>query len=1089
MLLGTRPLSIFSRDWSLQILKQSRALTVALAVGAGGGSPLTEWRVLGMTMRRSGKWVGIRRGVRRGLTAVALAAAAICVPVSAYAQAAIAGVVRDNSGAVLPGVTVEASSPALIERVRSAVTDGAGQYRVENLRPGVYAIRFSLAGFSTVQREGVELSGSMTATVSVDMKVGALEETITVTGETPTVDVQNAQRQTVLTNEVINAIPTAGSYNSLLVLVPGLLGGQQDVSTGPCNSCTFSAHGTLLSGGRANSEARLMVDGISIAVPQAGGTNYLTDTRNAQEITFTTAGSLGEVESGGPVMNIVPRSGGNKLSGSGYAAYANDSTSGSNYSDALKAAGLTAPNPLIKAYDFSGATGFPIKVDRVWFFGTARSQGDKRYITNMYYNQNAGDPTKWLYVPDPTRQAFNDKTWQNASGRLTMQVSQRNKLNIFWDEQRVCQACENGGNYANAVTSPEANGYGDLTPMRFQEASWTNTFSNKVLIDGGFGYFFSRWGGRAKQDPNTESLVKVVEQCTGARKALNDPRPGPCPDNGNIPGLTYRSQTVDLFSDGRNKNITTTWRAGISFVTGSWTTKVGYYGNQLGDLRSANRGPNNLRYRVDNGIPNQLTEFINNFQNDLWMRDHALFVQEQWTLNRLTVQGALRFDHASSWAPAQQIGPERFMPNPLIFPRTPVVDSYKDFSPRMSVTYDLFGNGKTALKGSFGRYLESTITASNYSLANPTSRIVSNVSRPWTDANNNFTPDCNLLNPLAQDLRASGGDLCGVISDQRFGTAQFTNTIDPDILHGWGVRPSDKQFALGVQQEVLPRVSVDVGWIYRTFRGFTVTDNRLVGPENFTKFSVAAPSDPRLPGGGGYTVGDLYDLNNNALVGQVDNIITYADKYGKQYQRFSGWDISVNARPRNGLTMQGGISFGKSESDNCEVRAKVPEIAPLNAYCHIETGQLPQYKALGTYVIPKIDLQTSATFTSKPGIQVSGFGTPVAGGAFAANYTITSASLVPVLGRPLAGGAPNATINVLPPYAQIGDRVNELDLRIGKIIKVNRVRTNVGIDIYNVLNSDTALSYNQAFIVNGPWLTPTSIMSARFAKISAQIDF
>jgi hypothetical protein len=783
---------------------------------------------------------------------------------------------------------------------------------------------------------------------------------------------------------------------------------------------------------------------------------------------------MGDVESGGPVMNIVPRAGGNDVHGSGYAAWANDSLQGSNFSDELKLAGLTAPNPLIKAYDFSAAAGGPLRKDRIWLFATARGQGDKRYITNMYYNKNAGDPTKWLYEKDETRQAFNDKTWQNASARLTVQASPRNKVNVFWDEQRVCHKCENGGNYANGVTSPEANGYGDLHPMAFRQATWTNTFSNRVLFDGGFGYFFSRWGGRAKQDPNTEDLVKIVEQCSAG-----------CARNGGIAGLTYRSQTVDLFSDGRNKNITTTWRAAMSFVTGGTTLKVGYSANQLGDIRSANRGSNNLRYRVNDGVPNQLTQFINNYQNDLWMRNHALYVQEQWTVRRLTLQGALRYDHASSWAPEQQIGPARFMPNPLTFPRTAVVDSYNDLSPRVAAAYDLFGNGKTAIKASFGRYLESTITASNYSLGNPTSRIVQNVSRTWTDNNQNWVPDCDLLNPQAN----SGEDFCGVISNLNFGTATFSNTIDPSILKGWGVRPSDLQFSVGVQQEVLPRVSVDIGWTYRTFRGFTVTDNLAVSPENFTQFSLAAPTDARLPNGGGYSVGPLYDLNTPSLAGVTNNYITYADRYGKQYQRFNGWDMSVNARPRTGLTVQGGISFGKSESDNCEVRAKVPETGLLNPFCHIETGQLPQYKALGSYIIPRVDVQTSATFTSKPGIQVSGFGTPVAGGAFAANYTYLAKDVVPVLGRPLAGNATNITVNVLPPYARIGERVNELDLRLAKIIKVAGVRTNVGIDIYNVLNADAALSYNQAFIVNGAWLTPTSIMSARFAKISAQIDF
>jgi hypothetical protein len=227
----------------------------------------------------------------------------------------------------------------------------------------------------------------------------------------------------------------------------------------------------------------------------------------------------------------------------------------------------------------------------------------------MYYNQNAGNPNAWLYVPDRSRQAFNDRTWQNASGRITMQVTPRNKVHVFWDEQLVCTKCENGGNYANATTSPEGNGYGDLHPMRFQQATWNSPVNNKLLLEGGFGYFFSRWGGRAKQDPYTGSLVRIIEQCAAG-----------CPANGNIPNLMYRSQTTDQFSDGRNKNITTTWRATAAYVTGGSALKFGYIGNKLGDLRSANRSPNDLRYRVNNGVPNQLTQYVHDQQQDLWMR-------------------------------------------------------------------------------------------------------------------------------------------------------------------------------------------------------------------------------------------------------------------------------------------------------------------------------------------------------------------------------------------------------------------------------------------------------------------------------------
>jgi len=1004
----------------------------------------------------------------------------VLLPSSAYAQAAIAGVVRDASGGVLPGVTVEASSPALIEKVRTAVSDGSGQYRIEDLRPGSYVVRFTLAGFSSVSREGIELTGSATATVSIDMRVGAVEETITVTGESPVVDVQTARRQTVLTNEVINAIPSAGSYNSLLVLVPGVFGGQQDVASGPCNSCTFSAHGTLLSGGRANTEARLLVDGISIAVPQAGGTNYLTDPRNSQEVNFTTSGSLGEVESGGPVMNIVPKSGGNVFSASTFFSWANGDLQGDNLSDELKAQRIT-PSPLIKSYDMSGSAGFPIVKDRLWFFGTLRAQGNSNYITNMYYNKNAGDPNAWLYAKDDTRQAFNDKTWQNTSGRITAQITPRNKLNVFWDEQQVCKSCENGGNYANATTSPEANGYGDLHPMRFQQATWNSPVNNKLLLEGGFGYFFSRWGGRAKEDPNTEALVRVIEQCAAG-----------CAANGGIPNLMYRSQTTDLFSDGRNKNITTTWRAAASYVTGRQSVKVGYTANQLGDIRSANRGTNDMRYRVNNGVANQFTTYIHNQQNDLWMRNHALYVQDQWTMGKLSLSGALRYDHASSWAPEQTLE-SRFFAAPLSWERTPVVDSYNDITPRFSAAYDLFGNGKTAIKATLGKYLESTVTASNYSLGNPTSRIATNSARTWTDGNRNWVPDCDYRNPEIQDNTAAGGDFCGVAGNRNFGTSNYNNTIDPEILHGWGVRPSDWSWGVSVQQEVLPRVSVEVGFFHRQFFGFTVTDNLAVAPENYDKFSITAPLDPRLPDGGGYPVGPVFDLNTPSLAGVTRNYITYSDTYGDQYQKFNGIDVNISARPRNGLTAQGGFSAGKAVGDNCEIRDKVPEISLVggiwNPYCHVETTMLPQYKALASYVIPKVDVQVSSTFTSKPGVNLSGFGTPQQGGAFQANYVASNAIVAPILGRPLSGNAPNMTVNIIEPYEQVGERINELDLRFQKILRFGKTRANFGVDIFNVLNAAPALSYNQAFIPNGAWMTPTSVLSARFAKISAQFDF
>jgi Carboxypeptidase regulatory-like domain len=1001
-----------------------------------------------------------------------LVIALVLIPAAVRAQA-IAGTVQDSSGGVLPGVSVEAASPALIEKVRTGVTDGSGQYRIEGLRPGTYTVTFSLSGFTTVKREGIELTGSFVATVNTDMRVGALQETIVVSGETPIVDVQSARRETVVSNDIIADLPTTGGYSSLLALVPGIVGGTRDVQTGPC-ACTFSSHGALLAG-RANEEGRTLLDGLLISVPQGSSSNYVADTRNAQELSFTVAGSLGETETGGPVLNIVPRTGGNTLHGSFFAGVGPQWLQGDNYTPELKAAGLTSPTPLIKNYDYSGAIGGPIKKDRLWFFFTARSQGNSQYLSNIYVNKNAGNPNAWTYDPDYNQQVVRDRTWENGNLRLTAQISPRNKVNVFWDEQRTCRSCENGGGATTSTAEAVSRGE---QPIVVRQATWTSTVSNKVLFEAGIGEYQAHWGGYVqKQDPYTGDLVRMIEQCTAG-----------CAANGSNPGIIYRSQSDDLFISGRNLNSIINWRANVSYVTGSHSFKAGYASNLLGDLRSSNRAPNNLDYRVNNGVPNQLTMWINNFQNDLRMRDDSFYAQENWTHKRLTLQGALRFDRAISWAPPQQEGPVRFLPTPISFPETRIVDSYKDLTPRVAAAYDLFGNGKTALKTTFGKYLEAAFTGRAYASGNPTSRIIQSVNRAWTDANGNWNPDCDLLNGNAQDLRTTGGDFCGAFSNRNFGTTTFTNTIDPNILHGWAVRPSDWNLGASIQHEILPRASVEVGYFWRWFRGFLVTDNLATAPADFDQFSVVAPSDARLPNGGGYTVSNLYNVTPS-LFGVTNNFVSFSDTYGNQYANFNGLDINVNARPTKDLTIQGGFNGGKTTSDNCEIRAKLPEIAPVNPYCHVETGYLPHYKGFGSYILPRIDVQIGLTFTSKPGLQVSGAGTPTNGGHLSANYTVSNAAIQPSLGRPLAGNAANVTVNMIQPGSLYGDRVNELDFRVAKLLSFHGWRANISVDIFNLLNAAPTLSYNEAFIPNGAWLLPTSVMTARFAKLNIQLDF
>ena len=223
----------------------------------------------------------------------------VLTPALAFAQASVAGVVRDASGAVLPGVTIEVSSPALIEKTRTVVSGADGQYRVVDLRPGVYTVTFTLTGFSTVRREGLELSGSLNTTVDADMRIGAVEETITVAGETPLVDVQSVQRQWVLDKEIIDTLPTGRTSINVAVLIPGMTlsttfsGEGQDVggNTGEVQQ-TLSIHGSR--GG----DMRRMVDGLSMQSQGTSVSAFAANSGMIQEVTVDTAAGSAEQSAG-----------------------------------------------------------------------------------------------------------------------------------------------------------------------------------------------------------------------------------------------------------------------------------------------------------------------------------------------------------------------------------------------------------------------------------------------------------------------------------------------------------------------------------------------------------------------------------------------------------------------------------------------------------------------------------------------------------------------------------------------------------------------------------------------------------------------
>jgi hypothetical protein len=410
--------------------------------------------------------------------------------------------------------------------------------------------------------------------------------------------------------------------------------------------------------------------------------------------------------------------------------------------------------------------------------------------------------------------------------------------------------------------------------------------------------------------------------------------------------------------------------------------------------------------------------------------------------------------------------------------------SWNDISPKSGAAYDLFGNGKTAVKATLNKYMQGSGDGGPFGLAlAPGNLVVTSTTRSWTDANGNFIPDCDLTNPALQDNRAAGGDLCGAYAASNFGLARAGSAYDPDTLSGWGKRGYSWEFSTGVQQELRPRVALTVSYFRRWYGNFIVTDDRSVAPSDFSTFSVTAPtSDTRLPTAGS-TITGLFNLVPSAFGRAADNYVTYAKNYGKQIQHWNGFDVLLNARPRAGMLLQGGLSTGRTSTDNCEVAAKVPESllvgstwTPLQ-FCHQDTKFLTQVKLVGSYTVPKLDVQISPVLQSLPGPVVL------------ANYAVPNAAVIPSLGRSLSGNAANITVGLLPPGTLYGHRSSVVDLRLAKILRAGGSRASINLDLYNLFNSSAILTQNNTFGGGTPWQAPQTIPLARYAKISAQLDF
>jgi hypothetical protein len=1018
--------------------------------------------------------------------AIVLLLALMGLPAAAAAQASIVGVVKDASGAVLPGVTVEASSPALIEKTRSVTTNGAGQYAIQDLRPGTYSVTFVLTGFATVRRDAIDLAGTFIATVNADLRVGGVQETVTVSGEAPVVDVTSARTEQTITGQTVAELPTSRLYSSLTQLVPALNVQGNDVGGSQGNVFSvFQIHG-----GRRN-EGQVLVDGMSGGYQGMGVSGYAPEVGNAQEVVFSLSGGLGEATTGGPQLNVIGKQGGNMFAGSFFingsgSAFVND-----NLSPELKAQGLSTPLKPKKLWDINPSFGGPIKRDRLWFFATYRYQMNRQTVASMWDNKNAGDNTKWTYDPDFSKQSEDDGEWRNHSIRLTWQATPRNKIVGWTDLHYNCLHCDAGGSssgltFTGLVASREALGRNENHPSSLTQVMWTSPVTNRMLLDANVQIGPNFWWGARQKNAWDTTTIPVQDD------ALTISTPdGPV----TFTGLNYRSANWS-----GHTGFTTVAQGAISYVTGSHSAKFGgrYHAN---DSTFPKNYYNNaqLKYNFRGGVPYQLTMYGDQASDqNQEQRIFALYAQDRWTINRLSLQGGLRFEHLGDHFPAQQIGPNVFIPTTLTFPDQDGPLNQKDIQPRFGASYDVFGNGKTAAKFFLGRYVTTTNTVDEWLFYSPAGNghFVSQTTRPWTDLDGDFVPDCVLLNPV-------GNGECGAMANPNFGKTVNQLTVDPDTTNGWNKREYSWDLTAGVTQQIAPRISLEVDYIRRTWGNLKTTVNRALTPADFDTFVYNVPSDSRLPDGGGYPL-TFRDVKPAAF-GRFDNFQTFTSNLGGSSNNYNGVDVTVNARLRS-VTLQAGTSSGNNVEDECGVVAQHPDIyisglgwggtldffKQFNpsigqwpqSFCRRESGWKTNIKGLASYVVPKIDVLLSGTWHSVP---YPGNNFPSVTSQSIGAQVLAVPALETNLGRPLSSGIPIEFLNIVKPGVVYGDRLSQADLRVGKNVRYGRTRTLVALDIFNLFNANTPDVYQQTY--GATYLNPLSITVGRFFKISAQLDF
>jgi len=908
---------------------------------------------------------------------------------SAQTASSIVGTVRDGSGGALIGVTVEVSSPALIERAKVTVTGSDGTYRVVDLRPGDYEVSFALDGFQRVRKQQVSLSAAFTATVDAVLEVGRVGEEVTVAADRRLIDARSGTSEQPIRHEVLEGIPVGRIPNVAVLIVPGATSSRPDVGgseTGQTNN--ISIHG---------SQGRDLVwntDGLNMTANTAdGGVSGQYPNQGAyQEVVVQTRALPAEIGAGGVSVNLVSKDGGNTLHGEAFATYSGKSLQSRNVSAAQEALGLTAPSATDRFYDLNAGVGGPLKSDALWFYGSARRFRINRLEANTFN-------------PDKT-QALDENAIWNATGKLTWQVNPKHRLSALVDYGYKVRDHRRTTTQQYQFISPEASSYSPLGgPMTTVKLA--STLRPNLLLESGFGWYYVPWSLDYRPDIDPAAFPRndlTASTLTGA----------------SAPSMTLASQERR------------TWSAVASYLPswrGSHQIKAGLqfeHAPYRQDYDSLGHGDFIARYR--NGVPDSVLVYNTPVRTSINQYELALFVQDSWTLaHRLTINAGARYERLIGSIDAQSAGAGQFV-GERSFEARPGTIVWNNLVPRLSVAYDLLGNGRTVLKGSVSQFTQRQ-GANLINQLNPL-RLNSEV-RTWVDANHDLAPQ------LTEIGRGQGA------------LDRGANVRVDDGL----TRPTQWEVTASLEHQLAGDLAVTVSYFRRRYRDLTAVVNVAVTAADYSPLSITNPLD-----GSPLTI---YSQSADSI-GRVDNVLLNSDLLTQQYD---GGEITVTRRFNQRFTAFGGVTIGSNKASSS---------ASLNPNDQINADG---YDPLDSRVM----LNVSAISNLPGGISLSSRFAHQTGQPLRRVYQLTR-TIVPGLSQT------SQDVQLAPRGAfRRGDQTL-WDIRVGRRFNARGGATIEPLfEVYNLLNENASLTEVETV---GPTLGRISRnIDGRLARFSVRVGF